>query len=44
MIAQLSPIGENVGVIWMFAVGILVVLFVVALILMGVSLIRTLIR
>lgn len=44
IIASLSPFGVNSSVIWQFAAGVLVVAFTVALILMGVSLIKRLIE
>jgi hypothetical protein len=43
-IASLSPFGVNSGAIWEFAAGVLVVAFTIALILMGVSLIKRLIE
>jgi hypothetical protein len=44
IIAQLSSFGTNSESVWMFAAGVLVFLLVVGLILMGVSLIKTLIN
>jgi len=44
MIAVLSQFGVNAEAIWVFAAGVLTVLFTAALVLMGVSLIKTLIN
>ena len=44
MFASLSPFGANSYAVWEFAVGVLGVLFVVALILMGVGFIKSLIN
>jgi hypothetical protein len=44
IIAQLSSFGVNSQAIWEFAGGVLVVAFTIALILMGVSLIKKLIE
>jgi hypothetical protein len=44
MIAALTPFGANSGAIWVFAAGVLSVMFVVALILMGIEFIKTLVN
>ena len=44
IIATLSPFGANADVIWVFAAGVLVVFFTIALIVMGIELIKTLIN
>jgi hypothetical protein len=44
MIATLSRFGANSYVIWEFAANVLAVMFVIALILMGISVIRDFIR
>ena len=44
IVAELSTFGQNAGVIWQFAGGVLVVLFVIALVVMGIAFIKRLIE
>ena len=44
IVAELSTFGQNTGVIWEFAGGVLVVLFVIALVVMGIAFIKRLIE
>ena len=44
IVAELSTFGQNSGVIWEFAGGVLVVLFVIALVIMGIAFIRRIIE